>query len=177
MTLPKNWQATIVETRLKVEDFWGTPTLVATARFIHEEAAELQSVLNRIENPELLRSVPLTEKDMPARELGQLLCMTGTLGSSTGLQIKPGSDDFPKDVDMTVDWLNIKTATLAYGVVARVKIGLSIDHFIIDLLEYITGMIVFIGDALGIDPYESMIDFLREVEAKVEKKRAEAQAT
>lgn len=175
--LPLNWQDHIVATRSRVESHWSTPNLGACARFIAEESGELSAVMNRLANPELLRSTPLEEKDRPQRELGQTLCMVGSLANSLGIRIKPETPSAkPKSSMTAVAWLNFLCSEVAYTVTAAQEIGDSASRLVLTVghsLDVIVGQIIEVGDLLGIDPYEALVDWLNAIEAKVEKIRSQ----
>lgn len=177
--LPTDWQDTIASTRARVEDHWKTPSIGAIARFITEEAGELLAMLNRLANPELLRSTPLQDKDKPARELGQTLCMAGSLGNALGIHILPATPrpSHTETSTIAASALNLMAADLSHTVTVwehsgdpkellTIKIGHSLDKLV--------GQVIATGDLLGIDPYDGMMDFFVHLEAKVEAKRKEA---
>lgn len=172
--LPHNWQEDIVATRSRIESHWSTPNPGAIARFIAEEAGELLAVMNRLANPELLRSTPLEEKDRPQRELGQTLCMVGSLANSLGIHVRPalpGTRREPRSVMIACTWLNYLAADLAHTVTVSQEnrenpklLTITAGHAI----DTITGYIIEVGELMGIDPYEALVDWLVAIEAKVE---------
>lgn len=173
MLLPDNWQEVIVETRQRVEHRWSTPPLGATGRFVAEEAGEGLSILNRLANPELLRSTPLLEKDLPQRELGQTLCMVGTLATKIGLRLSTIQVTKCPTEMISAAYINLRAADVAYTVTVAEFYHDRVSSVVVGrILEEIVAHILILADQIGVDPYQGMIDFLADIEAKVKDEAA-----
>ncbi len=178
-SLPHDWQDEIIEVRRRVEHRWSTPSLGAIARFIAEEGGEALAILNRLENPELLRSTPLKEKDLPQRELGQVLCMVGTLGTALGVTLHPVDVTIQPAAILSSTWINLRAAEIAHIVSSAVHHGSAVNIIAVGrILEEIIGHVLALAEQIAVDPFVGLTDFLQSVEDKVaELDRAEQEAT
>jgi hypothetical protein len=177
--LPHDWQDEISEVRRRVEHRWSTPSLGAIARFVAEEGGEALAILNRLENPELLRSTPLKEKDLPQRELGQVLCMVGTLGTALEMTLTPVAVTARPTAILSSTWINLQAAEIAHIVGNAEHHKSSVNIITVGrILEEIIGHVLILAEQIEVNPFVGMIDFLQSVEDKVaEKDRAEQEAT